>query len=139
MAALTEDTLITARDPGKRRAYTVASGKTIYTGAQVFVDATTGLATDDGNSGANQFVGICVEGGSAGETIEVYSVGCFKMAIASVAAGSVGDPIFSDDSNGATVTSTNARYIGTCTEYESSGIGWVEIDTQNRAQVDATA
>ena len=137
MAALTENVLITVRDPGKRRAYTVAAGKTIYQGAQVFVDATSGLATDDGNSGANQFVGICEEGGGAGETIEVYAEGCFKLPITSVAAGSVGDPIFSDDSNGATTSATNARYIGTCTEYVSSGIGWVEIDTQNRAQVDA--
>lgn len=139
MTALTENVLITVRDPAKLRAYTVASGKTIYTGAQVFVDATTGLATDDGDSGANQFVGICKEGGGAGETIEVYASGCFKLPIASVAAGSVGDPIFSDDSNGATITSTNARYIGTCTEYSATGIGWVEIDTQNRAQVDAIA
>lgn len=139
MTALTADALITARNPANLRPYTVASGKTIYTAAQVFVDATSGLATDDGNSGANQFVGICKEGGTAGEEIEVYASGCFKMAITSVAQGSVGDAVYSDDSNGAVLSATNARYIGTCTEYVSSGIGYVEIDTQNTSQVDATA
>lgn len=137
MTALSADALITARDPGGLRPYTVASSKTIYTGAQVFVDATSGLATDDGNSGANQFVGICKEGGTETEVIEVYSSGCFQVAIASVAAGSVGDAVYSDDSNGALLVATNARYIGTCTEYVSSGIGYVEIDTQNTSQVDA--
>ena len=99
--------------------------------------AASGLATDDGASGANQFVGICKEGGTAGEKVEVYSSGCFKLAIASVAAATVGDAVYSDDSNGATTSSSNARYIGTCTEYVSSGIGYVEIDIQNTSQVDA--
>jgi len=137
MTALSANALITAQNPGNLRAYTVASAKTIYTGGQTFVDATSGLATDDGNSGANQFVGICKEGGTAGEEIEVYSTGCFKIAIASVAAGSVGDPVYSDDSNGGVLAATNARYIGTCTKYESSGVGWCEIATQYSAQVDA--
>lgn len=136
MTALSADALITAQNPGNLRSYTVASAKTIYAGGQTFVDATSGLATDDGDSGANQFVGICKEGGTAGEKIEVYASGCFQIAIASVAQGSVGDPVYSDDSNGGVLAATNARYIGTCTEYVSSGIGCVEIDTQNTSQVD---
>lgn len=137
MVALTTNTLITARNPGNLRSYVVASGKTIYDGAQVFVDAATGLATDDGNSGANQFVGICKNGGGEGETIEVYTTGNFKMAIASLTQAGVGDAVFSDDSNGATLVATSARNIGTCTEFVSAGIGYVEINVQNRAQVDA--
>ena len=138
MTVLSANVLIKAREPRGLRDYTVTAAKTIYQGGLTFVIAATGLATDDGASGANQFVGVAKAKALTGEIVEVYSRGVFQLTTASAAAALIGDAAYSDDSDTTTATSTAARYIGTFTSFPATGEMEVEIDTQNTSQVDVT-
>jgi len=136
VSVLTADIPIVEHYAKNLRPYPVADGKTIYKGGLTFT--ASGEATDTSNSGANQFVGICFTAATETEICVVYASGDFRLSIVGVDQTSVGKAVYATDSNGATMTATNARYIGTCTKYDRSGVGWVAIDTQNRSQVDNT-
>ena len=106
-------------------------------GRAVFTDATTGMATNTSNSGANKFAGIAHErfdnvGGANGDIDAEYWIrDRFELTGSGFTQADVGKKVYlADNGDGLTKTATSAALVGTITEFISATVVEVDIDTQ---------
>ena len=138
MTATTANLLTSGMDRAKLRSYPVLASTTIYDGSIVFIDATTGYASGDDEAGANHFVGIAhgaadnSSGANAAINCEVYSEGNYRhLAFTGTATqATVGVPVYAVDNQTIQASSTNATFIGYCTEYIGAALVGVDINTK---------
>lgn len=134
MTATTVDLLIQRGDACKGHLGILAA-KVIYAGSLVYVDASTGFATDDDNGGANKFFGIADNrydnsGGANGDlAVSVYQMGKFRMTGSSLAQTDIGAKVYGIDNATIQKSSTSATYVGVIREFISATEAMVEIDT----------
>lgn len=127
MTALSADRQV-ERYEGEIIALTVKAGTTIYKGSLVSVDA-TGYAIPSGNTASTVFMGVAMEGGTAGQTIRVYRRGIFKFAIPATATiADVGQRVYVADSATVTKTVGNGVYVGKIIKVESATSVWVDLE-----------
>ena len=119
MAAQTENKIVEISVPGLLN-MVVASGKTLYAGSLCFIDASTGLATDITNSGANKLAGLVVDGASAGERVEIRTNVELVVDSTGLAADDMGKALYAINNNDTTLTSTSNTKIGTLVKYISA-------------------
>ena len=130
--AVTENQLITARNPSNLVPIPVEASTQIYEGTIVYYDAATGYAVDDDNAGANAVAGIAKaesdnSGGSAGDTtVEVYQEGEFELEGTGFTQANVGDIM--DGTDNYTIATTGGSAVGRATEFISSTRLMVKLD-----------
>lgn len=111
MTALSADKQV-ERYEGEIIALTVKAGTTIYKGSLVNVDA-TGYAVPAADAASVVFMGVAMEGGTAGQTIRVYRRGIFQFVIPATATiADVGQRVYVADSATVTKTVGNGVYVG---------------------------
>jgi hypothetical protein len=137
MAALTANNSDRSEKDGKLQAYPVGAAKTIYQGALVVTDGTTGLLEAGGDTAAKTFAGIAYEGadnsaGAAADiTCRVQKKGSFLFAVtgSTVNNALIGHKAYISDDNTVALaaTTTNDVYCGDIVGIES-GRARVRID-----------
>jgi len=134
MTATAANLLMRARNPGDLMPLPAITNKVFYENTMVFVDASTGYATDDDNGGANIFFGVNknyldMTGLTSGSlSVECYQSGEFEMLIGSNLQSAVGDPVYGIDNQTTQFSSSSASYVGRHSEYVSATKGFVKID-----------
>lgn len=134
----TDNQVVAAQDPGKRRSYPVLGSTKIPAGTMTFIERTSGadegyLTTDD-DSGANNFAGIAVaeadnsSGANGAIDCEVYREGAFELPGSGFAQGHVGDLAYAQDNWTVSPSSSSASKIGRIVEYISATKVRVDID-----------
>lgn len=127
--AVTANQKIVAQDPEGLLQLTVTAGVTIYEGTLVYIVAATGLATDVIAAGANHFAGIAKGKALAGEVVEVYTRGTFKIPSTAAAAALVGDKAYGIDNFSCDATATSQTLLGRFTELVETSVSMmVELD-----------
>jgi predicted RecA/RadA family phage recombinase len=127
MTALSADRQV-ERYEGEIIALTVKAGTTIYKGSLVNVDA-TGYAVPAADAASVVFMGMAMEGGTAGQTIRVYRRGIFKFAIPATATiADVGQRVYVADSATVTKTASNGVYVGRIIQVDSATSVWVDLE-----------
>lgn len=127
MTALSADRQV-ERYEGEIIALTVKAGTTIYKGSLVNVDA-TGYAVPAADAASVVFMGVAMEGGTAGQTIRVYRRGIFKFAIPATATiADVGQRVYVADSATVTKTASNGVYVGRIIRVDSATSVWVDLE-----------
>ena len=127
MTALSADRQV-ERYEGEIIALTVKAGTTIYKGSLVNVDA-TGYAVPAADAASVVFMGVAMEGGTAGQTIRVYRRGIFKFAIPATATiADVGQRVYVADSATVTKTASNGVYVGRIIQVDSATSVWVDLE-----------
>lgn len=134
MTATAANLLARTRNPDKLTPLPAITNKVFYENTLVYVDASTGYATDDDNGGANIFFGVnknyldmtSVASGSL--SVECYQGGQFEMLVGSNLQSAVGDPVYGIDNQTTQFSSSSASYVGRMAEYISATKGMVEID-----------
>lgn len=138
MAVSTVDRKVTKRGHfGGLAHLPVLAGIVIPHGRAVFIDASTGLATNTSNAGANKFAGISHEridnsdGANGDLDCEYWIRDRFELVGSGFAQADVGKKVYLPD-NGDTLTktSTNASLVGTISEFVSATVVEVDIDFQ---------
>ncbi len=127
MTALSADKQV-ERYEGEIIALTVKAGTTIYKGSLVNVDD-TGYAVPAANAASVVFMGVAMEGGTAGQVIRVYRRGIFKFAIpATATVADVGQRVYVADSATVTKTAGNGVYVGRIIQVDSATSCWVDLE-----------
>lgn len=127
MTALSADRQV-ERYEGEIIALTVKTGTTIYKGSLVNVDS-TGYAVPAANAASVVFMGVAMEGGTAGQTIRVYRRGIFKFAIPATATiADVGQRVYVSDSATVTKTAGKGVYVGRIIQVDSTTSCWVDLE-----------
>ena len=128
MTALSADRQV-ERYEGEIIALTVKTGTTIYKGSLVNVDA-TGYAVPAADAASVVFMGVAMEGGTAGQTIRVYRRGIFQFAIPATATiADVGQRVYVADSATVTKTVGNGVYVGKIVRVASATSVWVDLES----------
>lgn len=133
--AVTANQLIT-RAEGCKKGIPVAASTYLYQGTLAFANA-SGYLDDDTASGVNPFAGIVIEakdnsaGLDAALVGEVWRKGEFRLVGTGFTQASVGLSVYATDNFTLTMTqtTTGAVYIGKVSEYVSSTVVMVDIDT----------
>jgi len=116
------------RYEGEIIALTVKAATTIYKGSLVNVDS-TGYAVPAANAASVVFMGVAMEGGTAGQVIRVYRRGIFKFAIpATATVADVGQRVYVADSATVTKTAGNGVYVGRIIQVDSATSCWVDLE-----------
>ena len=127
MTALSADKSV-ERYEGEIIALTVKAATTIYKGSLVNVDS-TGYAVPAANAASVVFMGVAMEGGTAGQVIRVYRRGIFKFAIpATATVADVGQRVYVADSATVTKTAGNGVYVGRIIQVDSATSCWVDLE-----------
>lgn len=132
MAALTADKEVEAQEPGGIRRFLMKASTTIYKGALVCVDITTGLVEPATYAANKVFVGIAtkqvVSAASGSYWIDLYTTGCFKLVGSSLEQADVGKHLqVVDDQTVNDVAGATPVPVGNLIEYVSATSGWVQI------------
>ena len=127
MTALSADRQV-ERYEGEIIALTVKAATTIYKGSLVNVDS-SGYAVPAANAASVVFMGVAMEGGTAGQVIRVYRRGIFKFAIpATATVADVGQRVYVADSATVTKTAGNGVYVGRIIQVDSATSCWVDLE-----------
>lgn len=132
MAALAADKELEAIDPGGIRRWLMKASTTIYKGALVCVDVTTGLVEPATYAANKVFVGIAseqvVSAASGSYWINLYTTGTFKLLASSLEQADVGKHLqVVDDQTVNDVAGATPVPMGNLIEYISATSGWVTI------------
>ena len=127
MTALTDD-FEARRQDGEIIAFPVKASTTIYKGALVAIDTSTGYAVPASDAANRIFVGVAVEkadnssGSSGDETVRVFRTGTFQFNCSSADQTWVGKKVYAVDDNTVALaaTTTNDVLVGVVVSYESS-------------------
>lgn len=143
MTALSSDQSFDFKQKPDALGLKVKGSTTIYKGAMVGIDRSSGYAR--GLTSADQFQGMAAEhsdnsSGSNGDTVvTVLRRGLFKFALSGAAITDIGLAVFASDD--ATITKTGAAnaYVGRIVDYPESDAVIVDIDPQRRHVKSVTA
>lgn len=132
------------RQEGEMIEYPVKASVTIYKGAIVAIDTSTGYVCPGTDATSRIFAGIAVEkadnssGSNGDETVRVYRKGVFQLACSSAAQTWVGKKVYIVDDNTVALaaTTTNDVLVGTVVSFESSTLVKVAIDGAAAAGTD---
>ncbi|MHA1329611.1 MAG: capsid cement protein [Candidatus Hodarchaeales archaeon] len=135
MSALT-DNYEAKRQDGQIIEFPVAGSTTIYKGAIVAVNTSTGYVVPASDAANRIVVGVAVEkadnssGSNGDKTVRVYRTGVFQFACSSADQTWVGKKVYAVDDNTVALaaTTTNDVLVGTVVSYESSTLVKVAID-----------
>lgn len=97
----------------------VKDGITVYQGALVAIETSTGHITLCATSLTGEFAGIATEKviGNGVLKCRVQVAGVFQFALASAAITDIGKPIYASADNTLTLTSTNNILVGAIVQY----------------------
>lgn len=132
MSALTRDRATPYRE-GIEIAYPVAQGAVIHAGSLVCVNS-SGYAVPAADTAGLKLVGVAQEavdnasGLDGATTVRVRRKGCFQFAATSITQAMVGSIMYVKDDQTFDDASTNLIVAGRLVGYESSVLGWLDID-----------
>lgn len=126
MTALSADKSI-ERYEGEIIALTVKAATTIYKGSLVNVDG-TGYAIPAADAASVTFMGVALEGGTAGQAIRVARRGVFNLACSGFAITDMGARVYVADSATVTKTVGNGVYVGRVVRVDSATSCWVDLE-----------
>ncbi len=130
MAALTADRNVPSKGEGRIDSYPVKSNTTIYKGSLVSLDA-NGVALPSADTTLTHFIGVADEqvvnptGGT--KNIRVVSGRSFLMPTGTISATSPGLAVYVTDSATASLTDTNAIYVGQIETEVTTTSAWVFV------------
>ena len=127
MTALSADRQV-ERYEGEIIALTVKAATTIYKGGMVAVDA-TGYAVPAADAAGTVFMGVAMEGGTAGQTVRVYRRGIFNFVAANMAVTDMGARVYVADDATVTKTVGNGVYVGKIVRVISATSVWVDLES----------
>jgi len=135
MSALT-DNYEAKRQDGEIIEFPVKASTTIYKGALVAIDTSTGYAVPASDAANRIFVGVAVEkadnssGSNGDKKVRVFRTGTFQFNCSSAAQTWVGKKVYAVDDNTVALaaTTTNDVFVGVVVSYESSTKVKVAID-----------
>ena len=127
MTALSTD-FEAKRQDGEIIEFPVKASTTIYKGALVTVDTSTGYVVPASDAANRIFVGVAVEkadnssGSSGDKTVRVFRTGTFQFNCSSADQTWVGKKVYASDDNTVALaaTTTNDVFVGVVVSYESS-------------------
>lgn len=130
MVALSANKQDRRRD-GNLQSYAVKSGETIYAGALVCYDQSSGGGLIPCAAGTNrEFVGVSVDHATGGEQCQVHRNGSVLMTSAGVSSRDIGKSVYaSDDQTVSTTQGSNQLFVGVIVEVISAT--QVRIDITN--------
>ena len=125
------------RQDGIKGGGPVAAGAQLFIGSICFIDAVTGLYTDDANAGANKFGGIVIDyadnqsGQDGAINVNVFERGTFELPGTGIAQVDVGKKVYASDNYTIKLDPTDAAYIGTIVSVDGkTGYIRIAIDIQ---------
>jgi hypothetical protein len=124
------------------RTLAVKGGTTIYRGALVGLDRSTGYVRP--LQAADQFQGIaykgCENSGANGDReVTLFTQGDFDFGLTGAAKTHIGRPVFASDDNTLTLSGASASYIGQIIDVPAAGRAIVRIDPLRRLTQTVTA